>query len=122
VTTRLNTLDDNELIRRFSIAAREMGAAVLDSGTSAANKKFQIMWDVDLILRSRGKAARLKLLPLLEEKDRFVRYYAAKKLLGLVPTRARAEIAWNAEHWFDALAGDAKGLLRAFDSGQYKPD
>jgi hypothetical protein len=59
---------------------------------------------------------------LLDEKDRFVRYYAAKKLLALVPDRARSVIAWNAKYGFDAIAGDANGLLRAFDTGEYKPD
>jgi hypothetical protein len=62
------------------------------------------------------------MLSLLNHENRFVRYYAAKKLLGLVPDRARAVIAWNAEYGFDAIAGDARGLLRAFDSGEYKPD
>src|SRR5438874_2492016 len=93
----LNRLTDGELIQRFSNAAKEMGAAVVDSEIAKANLKFEIMWNVDAILRSRGREARLKLLPLLDEKDRFVRYYAAKKLLGLVPDRARAVIAWNAE-------------------------
>jgi hypothetical protein len=122
VIADLNALADDELIRRFSTAAKEMAAAVLDSDTNQANLKFQIMWDIDFALRSRGRDARLKLLPLLDEKDRFVRYYAAKKLLGLLPDRARSIIEWNAKYGFDAIAGDANGLLRAFDSGQYHPD
>jgi hypothetical protein len=122
VTIRLETLGESDLVQRFSDAAKEMGAAVLDSEVPKANRKFRIMREIDLILRSRGQSARLKLLPLLDDQDRFVRYYAAKKLLGLDPARARAEIEWNATHWFDALSGDAKGLLRAFDSGQYRPD
>jgi len=122
MTTDLNSLTEGELIRRFSKAAKEMGSTVLDSETGKANLKFQIMWDIDLVLRSRGREARLKLLPLLDDKDRFVRYYAAKKLLGLVPDRARTVIEWNAKYGFDAIAGDANGLLRAFDTGEYKPD
>jgi hypothetical protein len=119
--TDLNSLTDEELVRRFSKAAKTMGVAVLDSEVGKANASFDIMWAIDLMLRSRGRSARLNLLPLLEEADRFVRYYAAKKLLGLVPDRARGIIAWNAEHEFDAIAGDARGLLRALDSGEYKP-
>jgi hypothetical protein len=39
-----------------------------------------------------------------------------------LPGRARAVIEWNAKYGFDSIAGDAHGLLRAFDSGKYKPD
>jgi HEAT repeat protein len=80
------------------------------------------MWAIEDVLRSRGREARLLLVTLLDQKDRFVRYYAAQALLGLVPERARAVIEWTAEYWFDAIAGDARGLLRAFDTGKYKPD
>jgi hypothetical protein len=62
MTTDLDDLSDDELIHHFSKAAKEMGAAVLDSETGRANLKFQIMWDIDLVLRSRGREARLKLL------------------------------------------------------------
>jgi hypothetical protein len=81
------------------------------------------MWAIRDELKSRGRASREQLTVLLDQKeDRFVRYYAAKALLGLVPERARAVIEWNAKYWFDALAGDARGLLRAFDTGSYRPD
>ena len=122
MTATLNDLTDEELIERFIEAATDMGTAVLDSAVGRANASFQTMWDIDLTLRCRGRSARLKMLPLLNSKDRFVRYYAAKKLLGLVPERARAEIERNAKYGFDAIAGDAAGLVRAFDSGEYKPD
>jgi hypothetical protein len=62
------------------------------------------------------------LLPLLDDRNRFVRYYAAQYLLGLAPERARAVIEWNQKYGFDAIAGDAGMLLRRLDSGQYKPD
>jgi len=77
---------------------------------------------IDSVLRRRGVESRIKLVVLLDDKNRFVRYYAAEYLLGLVPDRARAVIEWNAKYGFDAIAGDARGLLRALDTGQYKPD
>ena len=80
------------------------------------------MWAIEDVLRSRGREARLQLVPLLDDHDRFVRYYAAQALLGVAPDRARAVIEWNAKYGFDAIAGDANGLLRAFDTGEYKPD
>lgn len=118
----LDTLPDQDLVASFAAAAREMGLAVLESETRRANKMYDRMTAIDAVLRSRGRAARMALVPLLDQDDRLIRYYAAKKLLGLVPERARAEIEWNAKYRFDAIAGDAKGLLRAFDSGQYAPD
>ena len=94
---------------------------MLDSEVSKASRALRGMWAIEDVLRSRGRDARLQLVPLLDDHDRFIRYYAAQALLGLVPERARAEIEWNTKYWFDAIAGDARGLLRAFDQGEYKP-
>jgi len=114
--------NDDELLSEFATTAKQMGSAVLDSDTQQANRMYHHMRAIDTVLRSRGKMARLKLVPLLNDQDRFVRYYTAGKLLGVVPEPARAVIEWNAKNRFDAIAGDARGLLRAFDSGEYKPD
>ncbi len=78
------------------------------------------MEKIDNALRARNE--RLALEPLLSDENRFVRYYAATHLLGLLPAGARVVIEENATKWFDGLSGDAGTLLHAFDSGQYKPD
>ena len=98
---------DENLIDRFIVAAKKMGAAVLDSEVREANRMYHYLRAIDLELRSRGVDARLKLKPLLKHKNRFVQYYAAQKLLGLVPDRARAVLEWKQKYGFDALAGDA---------------
>jgi len=118
----LDRLSDKELIDRFVLSAKKMGAAVQDSDTRQANCMYHLMRVIDFVLRARGKATRLKLLPLLDDGDRFVRYYAAKKLLGVVPDRARPVIEWTHKYWFDAIAGDAGMTLDNLDSGFYKPD
>lgn len=118
----LDNLTDRELVEGFVGAAKERGSAVLDSEVRHANRNFHYMRAIEEILRARGLKAREQLLPLLDDKDRFVRYYAAQALLGLAPERARAVIDWNAKYCFDAIAFDARGLLRAFDTGEYKPD
>ena len=115
-------MENGDLVREFAAAAREMGAAVLDSEVSHANRIFDRLKAIDHYLRKRGTAARLELASLLGDRNRFVQYYAAEYLLGLLPEIARAIIEKNAKHYFDALAADARGLLRAFDSGKYKPD
>jgi hypothetical protein len=118
----LTKVIDDDLIDRFVVAARKMGTAVLDSDTREANRMFHYLHAIDLELRARGRDARLKLEPLLNHKDRFVRYYAARKLLGLIPDRARAVLEWNHKYGFDALAGDAGMTLLNLDTGFYKPD
>jgi hypothetical protein len=121
-TGRFAELSDAQLVEQFAKLARQAGSAVLDSEVTKANRAFSGMWAIEDVLRSRGPESRLQLVSLLDEKDRFVRYYAAQALLGLVPDRARAVIEWNAKCGFDAIAGDASGLLRAFDTGEYRPD
>jgi hypothetical protein len=72
-------------------------------------------------IRGRGREARLKLAPLLHSDSRFVRYYAAQELIGLLPKECRPIIEENTRE-FDAIAGDARGFLRAIDEGTYKPE
>jgi hypothetical protein len=115
-------LTNQALIDKFSELAKKMGIHVLECDTAKANRIFDQMEKIDRILRDRGSIARFLLLPLLDDRDRFVRYYAAQYLLGLAPERARAVIEWNKKYGFDAIAGDAGMLLRSLDSGKYKPD
>jgi hypothetical protein len=119
---RLDSLSDDELVERFVIAAKGMGSAVLDSETRQANRCYHYMRAIDAVLRSRGRGSRFRLEVLLGHEDRFVRYYAAQKLLGIIPERARSVIEWNYKYWFDAIAGDAGMLLLSLDRGEYKPD
>jgi hypothetical protein len=121
-TPNFDRMTDEQLTVSSAAAAKERGAAVLDSETRRANRMFDRMWAIDKVLRARGRDSRLELLRPIDDKDRFVQYYAALYLLGLVPDRARAVIEWNHKHWFDALAGDAGMLLLAFDRVEYKPD
>ena len=121
-STSAKGLTTDQLVQKFARLSHEMGAAVLDSETRHFNRMFPEMEAIDLELRSRGRDARIALSPLLEDKDRFVRYYAAKYLLGLVPDRARRVIEDIANPNFDALCGDANACLSALDQGIFKPD
>ena len=86
-----------------------------------ATKKTDQLFAIKRAFRSRGQAARLKLETLLKDHDRFVRYYAAKELFGFFPKECRSIIEENTKE-FDAIAGDARGFLRAIDEGTYKPE
>jgi Domain of unknown function (DUF2019) len=120
--TKMHQVSDDELIACFISESKQMGTAVLSHETRKANRIFQHMWDIDLELRARGGEARLKLAPLLDNNDRFVLYYAAKKLLSLVPDRARAVIEDVANPIYDALSFDAGMCLYALDEGIFRPD
>jgi hypothetical protein len=109
------------LISQFVIAAKARGQAVTEIDSRRANVWFDYMKAVDQELRARGKSARVQLEPLLDDPDRFVRYYAAIYLLGLMPDRARAVLEWNAKYGADTLAADARGFLNALDDGSYQP-
>ncbi len=102
--------------------ARLMGAAILDSETKRFNRMFPKMQAIDRELRTRGPEARTALIPLLDNHDRFIRYYAAKYTLGLAPDRARRVIEDIAKSSYDALRLDAGMCLYALDKGIFKPD
>ena len=116
----ISEMDEAGLITMFANAARQMGVAVLDSDSRRANRAFGRMDAVDRELRARGKAVHEQLVSLLAHENRFVRYYAAKVLLAIVPDRAREVIEENARLWFDAIAGDAGMTLLALERGLYK--
>jgi hypothetical protein len=110
------------LVDRFARVAKDRGAAVLDLNSRRANVFYDHMKAIDDELRSRGREARLRLVPLLHDPDRLVRFYAAEKLLGLVPKEARAVMEWNTKYYRDSITADARGFLRALDDGTYRPD
>jgi hypothetical protein len=118
--TTLDNLPDDELVCRFAAAAKERGVAVLDADARRANRAFSRMQAIDDTLRSRGLASRLN-CSLLDDKNRLVRYYAAKRLYGVATDRARKVLEDNARFWFDPIAADARETLHMIDSGEYKP-
>jgi hypothetical protein len=81
-----------------------------------ANRLFALEGEI----KSRGLNSRLKLAALLKSDNRFVRYYTAQELYGLLPDQCRPISEKNTKE-FDAIAGDARGFLRAIDDGSYKP-
>ncbi len=115
-------LRDAALVEGFASVAKERGAAVLDCDPGCANKAFARMGAIVDLLRSRGRESRLRLLMLLDDPDRLVRYYAAKHLLGIARERARVVLEENSKFWFDPIAADARGTLHMLDSGEYNPD
>lgn len=86
-----------------------------------ANKAAKQLLDISQAFRERGPKTRLLLAPLLDDANRFVQYYAARHLEGLIPERCRKIIEWNAQQR-DAIAGDAGMHLYAIESGIYKPE
>ena len=118
---KVDLLSDEQLVAEFAALARERGSAVLDGEVGRANRAYGRLDAVDKELRSRGPGARAKLLPLLENRDRLVRYYAAMRLLAVAPERAREVIEWIAKWFGDPIGADARLTLDALDKGVFKP-
>lgn len=112
-------LTNDALVEAFINAAVHLGEAI--NYWMPANNAAKKLLDISRNFRKRGQNARLMLVPLLNDDNRFVQYYAARHLEGLVPDRCRQIIEWNAKQR-DAIAGDAGMHLDAVDSGFYKPD
>jgi len=115
----LEGLSDHELIEEFRLVAHKLGDSIVNWVPTTDEVKY--LFTLTKALGARGRQVRLQLAPLLDDKDRFVRYYAAQELLALVPGRSRQIIEETAKG-FDALAGDAGMLLHALDRDQWKPD
>ena len=120
--TDLEGLSNQQLIEQFTAASKELGSAVLDSDNRRANRASRQIITIRDLLGGRGRDAMLELLPLLESKDRFVSYYAATQLIGIIPNKARAVVEWNAKFGFDAIAGDARMMLIELDRSITRKD
>ena len=115
-------LTNAELANRFAEAAKKRGRAIREGEVRDANRMYHYMDAIHSILRSRGLTARQELLPLLDGEDRYVQYYTAIQLLGVVPDRAREIIESNHKYWSDAIAFDAGMILYNLDIGVFRPD
>ena len=83
------SLTTDQLVDEFIKSAKERGVAILDSDNVRANRMFDKMQAVDRTLKSRGHDSRSALLPLLDDDDRFVRYFCRKVSAG-AGSRSRA--------------------------------
>lgn len=111
------SLSDEQLIDQYALLAKRVGEAIVNWMPGARLK--QQLYALEDEIKARG--ARIKLAKLLSDDNRFVRYYAAQELYGLLPDQCRPIIEANTRE-FDAIAGDARGFLRAIDEGTYKPE
>jgi hypothetical protein len=116
------SFSDEMLVARFALLAKARGEATLDLDNRLANRLFDQMKAIGDELRARGTTARLSMTPLLDDEDRFVRYYAAIYFLRLVPDKARALLEWNARYWAGSIAADARMGLQMLDEGTYRAD
>jgi hypothetical protein len=109
-------LSDEQLIDEYALLAKRVGEAIVN-WMPGAKLKHQL-YALEDEIKVRG--SRMKLAKLLSSKNRFVRYYTAQELYGPLPHLCRPIIEENTRE-FDAIAGDARGFLRAIDEGTYKP-
>lgn len=110
---------DDELLMEYSVVASRLGEAVVT--WMPAVRLTKRLFSIEKEIKERGPNSRLKLAVLLKSDNRFVRYYTAQELYGLLPDQCRPIIEANTRE-FDAIAGDARGFLRAIDEGTYKPE
>ena len=115
----MKSRSDDELLAEYAAVARRLGEAVVT--WMPAVRLTKQLFSIEKEIRKRGVSSRFRLAALLKSDDRFVRYYTAQELYGLLPDQCRPIIEANTRE-FDAIAGDARGFLRAIDDGTYKPE
>jgi hypothetical protein len=109
-------MTDDQLIDHYAALAERVGEAIVNWMPGARLKRRLYVLEDEI----KARGARTKLAKLLSDDNRFVRYYTAQELYGLFPAQCRPIIEENTRE-FDAIAGDARGFLRAIDEGTYKP-
>ncbi|HEV8015191.1 MAG TPA: DUF2019 domain-containing protein [Stellaceae bacterium] len=129
----LKSMSLNELVDYFADTAVAEEEAILGMTTDmddptrpAAVQRNHELYDelvrIDAELRSRGRAARLALMKLYDHPNAQVNLQAAYYTLGVMPAAARerikviADSEWPPQYW------QARSIISALESGNFKPD
>ncbi len=118
----LSTLADDALVEQFATCGKARGDAITEGDVPRATRAAYRMRALDQELHRRGTSIRPLLLPLLEDRDYAVRYYAGLRLLSTFPVPARRAIESVAAQAYSPIASEARGTLRDMDSGALSPD
>ena len=129
----LKPMTVDQLVQYFVDTAIAEEEAILEATTDekdptfpAAVKRMQALYmemeRIDRELRKRGRKARLALMPLYDHPNAQVNLQAAHYTLGVAPVVARerlqviADSGWAPQFW------QARSIISALDSGNFKPD
>lgn len=122
MTLDLSTMNTSELVSRFAKITLAQDGALLAKDHRRYRRLFEAMMDVTNELRLRPGDQRRELARLFDYPNMQVRVKAAIHALAVLPEESRSQLKTIAEaHWFPQTA-DAIGMLRALDSGEYKPE
>ena len=122
MTTRnLQTATNDDLVATYVAISQQEDEAMLRNDIVGGTRLVYRRKEVDDVLRARGIQARRMLLPLLAHANAQVRLNAAKHLLAVVPTEARATLEDLAAHGPGQQRGSAGMCLLLLDEGTFKP-
>jgi hypothetical protein len=117
----LKALTTEQLVERFTEIALQQDAELSAYNTTAFNRLFDHMEDVEQELKASDNDQRRALLPLYHHPNAQVRLKAAVATLAVAPEAARRmlEIIANSNEY--PQAGDAGMTLRQLDRGAFVP-
>jgi len=95
--------------------------ALLDENIRKYNRLYDQMLEIEIELRRRGRSARIMLKTLFDHSNIQVRLKAATAIIGIMPKRSRRVLEKIRESQEYPQAADAGMLIRAVDSGRWKP-
>lgn len=116
----LSTMPNPDLVREFVEIAMQMSYAELRNQHEHYAELYKLQALVTNELRGRG--ARDLLLPLLDDKRRPIRVFAALKTLAVSPAKARATLEALRDLKLYPEAAMAASALRGLDEGSFVPD
>jgi Domain of unknown function (DUF2019) len=117
----LQTAPNDQLVASYVELSQKEDDAMLRNDIARAARLVHQRKEVDDVLRARGVHARRMLLPLLRHPNAQVRLNAAKHLLAVAPTDARATLEDLAARGPGQQQGSAGMCLALVDDGTFKP-
>lgn len=117
----LARMTEEQLVDRFADIALAQDEALLDDENAKYNRLYDKMEDVRQELKLRPGDQRRAILPLLQHENAQVRLKAALTTLAIAPEAARHALQIISDRHEYPQAIDARGMLRALESGTYIP-
>ncbi|HYO73654.1 MAG TPA: DUF2019 domain-containing protein [Archangium sp.] len=117
---QLKTLSTERLVEEFGLLSAGHGRDIEGAKPKAANRKFDVLVEIQRELRNRGVEAQRQVLRLIDDAELGTRYWVSSFALEFAPTEAERVLAELAKIPRSLVGFTAEWTLKEWKAGTFK--
>lgn len=117
---QLKTLSTERLVEEFGTLSAGHGRDIEEARPKAANRKFDVLVEIQRELRSRGVEAQRQVLRLIDHVEPGTRYWVSSFALEFAPSEAERVLAELAKIPKSLVGFTARWTLEQWKEGTFK--